>query len=309
MEVTLTGATGRIGQSLVAALTGRGDTVTVLSRDPDRAHATLGVPAVAWDPKGGPAPVSALEGRDAVIHLAGEDVGQRWTKTVRREILESREQGTRNLVAGIAAAGRRPRVLVSASASGVYGAHGDEPVDESFPPGDDYLAQVCVVWEREAERAEEHGLRVVRMRTGIVLSPDAGALSKMMLPARLGVNGPVAGGGQYVPWIHLEDVVGLYLAALDGETWSGPVNTSAPAPVTNRSFARALGRVLRRPAFAPVPGFAIRALYGEMSTIVVNGVNMVPRRAQELGYRFAHAEVTAALAATLDRPVPAAAAA
>jgi hypothetical protein len=309
MEVTLTGATGRIGESLVAALTARGDRVTVLSRDPDRANAALGVPAVRWDPKGGPAPVSALEGRDGVIHLAGEDVGQRWTKAVRRELLDSREQGTRNLVAGIAAAERRPRVLVSASASGYYGPHGGEPVDEGFPPGDDYLAQVCLAWEREAERAEEHGLRVVRMRTGIVLSPDAGALSKMMLPARLGVNGPVAGGGQYLPWIHLDDVVGLYLAALDGEAWSGPVNMSAPVPVTNRAFARALGRVLRRPAFAPVPGFAIRALYGEMSTIVVNGVNMVPRRAQELGFRFAHPEVTAALAATLGRPVPAAAAA
>ena len=308
MEVTLTGATGRIGQSLVAALTARGDTVTVLSRDPDRANATLGVPAVRWDSKGGPAPASALEGRDAVVHLAGEDVGQRWTKQVRQEILDSREQGTRGLVAGIAATERRPRALLSASASGCYGPHGGEPVDESFPPGDDYLAQVCVVWEREAERAEDHGLRVVRMRTGIVLSPDAGALSKMMLPARLGVNGPVAGGGQYVPWIHLDDVVGLYLAALDGgDAWTGPVNLSAPAPVTNRAFARALGRVLRRPAFAPVPGFAIKTLYGEMSTIVVNGVNMVPRRAQELGYRFAHHEVTAALAATLGRPVSAAA--
>lgn len=307
MEVTLTGATGRIGQSLVAALTARGDTVTVLSRDPDRANATLGAPAAGWDPKGGPAPATALEGRDAVVHLAGEDVGQRWTKAVRREILESREQGTRNLVAGLAATTQRPRVLLSASASGYYGPHGGEPVDESFPPGDDYLAHVCAAWEREAERAQEHGLRVARMRTGIVLSPDAGALSKMMLPARLGVNGPVAGGGQYVPWIHLEDVVGLYLAALDGEAWAGAVNVSAPAPVTNRAFARALGRVLKRPAFAPVPGFAIKTLYGEMSTIVINGVNMVPRRAQELGFRFAHGEVTAALAATLDRDVPAAA--
>ncbi len=299
MRITLTGATGRIGQGLVGVLTARGDEVTVLSRDPERATRTLDVAAVNWDPKSGPAPLNALEGRDAIVHLAGEDVGQRWSKTVRQEILDSREQGTRNLVAGIAAAADPPRVLVSASASGFYGPHGDEPVDESFPAGDDYLAHVCEVWEREALAAQEHGLRVAVMRTGIVLSPDAGALSKMLPPFKAGVGGPVAGGRQYMPWIHVDDVVGLYVAAVDDASYTGPVNVSAPAPVTNAEFSKALGKALRRPAFSPVPTFALKALYGEMSTIVVNGVNMVPRRAEEHGFRFAHPEVGEALTATL----------
>jgi len=301
MKVTLTGATGRVGQSLVGALRARGDEVTVLSRDPDRATQRLGVPAVGWEPKAGPAPAAALTGRDAVVHLAGEDVGQRWTKAVRQEILDSRELGTRYLVAGIEAAADRPRVLVSASASGYYGPRGAEPVDESEPAGDDYLAHVCQVWEREADAAAAAGLRVVKLRTGVVLSPDAGALSKMLPPFKLGVGGPVAGGKQYLPWIHLDDVVGLYLMAIDRDDVSGPVNTSAPRPVTNGEFSKALGRALHRPAFSPVPGFALRALYGEMSTIVLNGVNMVPRRAEQLGYRFAHPEVDEALTATLSR--------
>jgi hypothetical protein len=301
MRITLTGATGRIGETLVAALKARGDEVTVLSRNPERATQRLDVPAVNWDPKSGPAPLNALEGRDVVVHLAGEDVGQRWTKSVRQEILDSREQGTRNLVAGIAAAADRPKALVSASASGIYGPHGAEPVDETAPAGDDYLAHVCEVWEREALAAQAHGLRVAVLRTGIVLDAHGGALSKMLTPFKAGVGGPVAGGRQYMPWIHLDDVVGLYLAAIDGPDWSGPINVSAPTPVTNAEFSKALGKAIRRPAFSPVPKFALSALYGEMSTIVVNGVNMVPRRAEQLGYRFAHPEVGEALTATLRK--------
>jgi len=304
MRVTLTGATGRIGRSLVEALTGRGDDATVLTRDPDGARAKLpaGVEAVRWDPKAGPAPAEALSGRDAVVHLAGEDVGQRWSGKVKQEILDSREQGTRNLVAGIAAAEPRPRVLVSASAAGYYGPHGDEPVDERAPAGDDFLADVCVRWEREAGAAEALGLRVVTMRTGIVLDAEGGALSKMLPPFRLGAGGPVAGGKQYMPWIHLDDVVGLYLRAIDDERWSGPVNVSAPHPVTNKAFSKALGRALKRPAVSPVPAFALKALYGEMSMIVLNGVNMVPARATgELGYTFAHPELDEALSSTLAR--------
>ena len=156
-------------------------------------------------------------------------------------------------------------------------------------------------WEREADRAEELGLRVVKLRTGIVLDAQGGALSKMITPFKLGVGGPVAGGKQYMPWIHLDDVVGLYLAAIDGPDWSGPINVSAPTPVTNAEFSKALGKAIRRPAFSPVPKFALSALYGEMSTIVVNGVNMVPRRAEQLGYRFAHPEVVEALTATLRK--------
>ena len=301
MRVTVTGATGRIGLSIVEALRARGDEVTVLSRNPERARQNLpaGVDAVAWDPKTGPAPVEALQGRDAIVHLAGEDVAQRWSAKVKEEIRSSREAGTRNLVEGIARAEPQPRALVSASASGYYGPHGDEPVDEDAPPGDDFLAQVVVAWEREARRAEEHGVRVALMRTGVVLSPDAGALKKMLPPFRLGAGGPVASGRQYMPWVHLDDVVGLYLRAVDDESWSGPINVVAPGAVTNRDFSKALGKALKRPAVAPVPGLALKLLYGEMSQIVLTGVNMVPRRAQELGYDFRHPHVREALEATV----------
>jgi uncharacterized protein (TIGR01777 family) len=301
MRVTVTGATGRIGLSLADALRARGDEVTVLSRSPARARARLpaGVEAIGWEPSAAAAPAAALSGRDAVVHLAGEDVAQRWTRKAREAIRSSRETGTRHLVAGLAAADPRPRALVSASASGLYGARGDEPVDEDEPPGDDFLAQVVVAWEREARRAEDLGLRVAIMRTGVVLSRDAGALRRMLPPFRLGIGGPVAGGRQYLPWVHLDDVVGMYLAALDDDRWSGPVNVVAPGAVTNREFSKALGRALRRPAIAPVPALALRLLYGEMSRIVVTGVHMVPRRAQALGYRFRHPEVREALEATL----------
>lgn len=297
MRIAITGATGRIGSHLVDRLRARGDEVTVLSRG-ERAG------AVRWDPLGGPAPTDALTGRDAVVHLAGEDVAQRWRDDVRRRIRESRETGTRNLVAGIAAVpeAQRPRVLVSGSASGYYGPReGDEEVTESDPPGTDFLAEVCVAWEREARRAEDHGLRVVRVRTGVVLDREGGALAKMLPPFRMGVGGPVAGGRQWMPWIHADDEVGILLAALDGAEWSGPVNASAPNPVTNAQFSKALGRALHRPAVAPVPGLAIRALYGEMAQIVTTGVRMVPRRATELGYVFAHPEVDEALRAALAR--------
>jgi uncharacterized protein (TIGR01777 family) len=303
MRVTLTGATGRIGQSIVAALRDRGDDVTVLTRDPARAVQVLGrdVDAVAWDPAAGPAPAEALSGRDAVIHLAGEDVGQRWTAQVKRDIRQSRELGTMNLVAGLRATDQRPAVLVSASASGYYGARGPEPVDESGPAADDFLARVVQAWEREAAAAEELGMRVARLRTGVVLDKDGGALGKMLPPFRLGVGGPVAGGAQYIPWIHRADVVGLYLAAVDGgDAWSGAINASAPNPVTNKDFSRELGRALKRPGFFPVPGLAVKALFGEMSSIVTGGVNMVPRRATDLGYRFRHPEVGEALRSALD---------
>lgn len=299
MKVTLTGATGRIGSRLVEELKERGDEVTVLSRSPERARSALGVEAVGWEPLAGPAPMSALRGRDAVVHLLGEDVGQRWTAEAKGRIRASRELGTRNLVAGLREADPRPRALVSASGSGYYGAHGDEVVDETAPAGDDFLAQVCVAWEREAEAARELGLRVVTVRTGIVLDAGGGALAKMLPPFKAGVGGPIAGGRQFMPWIALDDEVGIYLAALDGEEWSGPVNAAAPAPVTNRAFAKALGRALHRPALAPVPGFAIKALFGEMSQVVTTGVRMVPARAQELGYAFRYPELEGALRAAL----------
>ncbi|HWI74778.1 MAG TPA: TIGR01777 family oxidoreductase, partial [Baekduia sp.] len=226
MNVTVTGATGLIGSKLVRVLRDRGDDVTVLSRSPEKAQATLGVPAVAWDLMAGAAPAEALAGRDAVVHLAGEPVAQRWNDKVKQRILESREAGTRNVVDGLrAVAAEGPRTLVSASAVGYYGPHGDEPVPESTPPGADFLAGVCVAWEREAGVAEtELGLRVVTIRTGVVLDKDGGALAKMLPPFRLGAGGPVAGGAQYLPWIHVDDLVALYLRALDDPSWNGAYN-------------------------------------------------------------------------------------
>jgi len=299
MKITVTGATGLIGVRLVRALRERGDAVTVLSRDPSGAAARLGVEAVGWDPVAGPAPEVALSGRDAVVHLAGEPVAQRWSDDVKRRIHVSREIGTRNLVDGIAAAAQRPTVLVSSSAVGYYGKRGDERVPESTPPGSDFLANVCVAWEREARRAETLGVRVALVRTGVVLDADGGALAKMLLPFKLGLGGPVAGGHQYMPWIHADDLVALYLAALDGDDWRGPLNAAAPEPVTNAAFSKALGRALRRPAVAPVPGFAVKLLYGEMAEIVTEGQRAVPERPLALGFTFAHPDLDEALRETL----------
>jgi len=299
MKVTLTGATGYVGSRLVDALTARGDEVTVLSRDAPRARRRLGVEAIDWDPAAGPAPVAALAGRDAVVHLAGEPVGQRWNAAVKQRIRDSREHGTRQLVAGLAAAEQRPARLVCASASAFYGPHGTEVVDETSPAGRDWLADVCVRWEREADGAVQLGMSVVKIRTGITLDAGSGALASMLAPFKLGVGGPVAGGRQYVPWIHRDDLIGMYLRAIDAARFSGPVNGSAPEPVTNRDFSRALGRALHRPALVPVPGVVARLMVGEVAKYALTGVRMVPGRAPELGYTFRFADIDGALADTL----------
>jgi uncharacterized protein (TIGR01777 family) len=299
MNVTITGATGLIGSRLVRALRARGDDVTVLSRSPAKAWTALGgdVEAVAWDPMAGPAPAEALRGRDAVVHLAGEPVAQRWDDRARRAIRESREVGTANLVAGLGEVeqAERPGVLVSASAVGYYGPRGDELVTEATPPGDDFLAGVCVAWEREADAAAGLGVRVVKIRTGVVLDKSGGALGRMLPPFRLGVGGPVAGGRQYMPWIHVDDLAGLYLRAADDASWSGAYNGSAPEPVTNRELSKALGRALHRPAIAPVPAFAIKLLYGDMAEVVTEGQRAVPERALAGGFTYAFADLDAAL--------------
>ena len=300
MRITITGATGLVGSRLVAALKGRGDEVTALSRDPVRATERLGVSAERWDPLAAPAPAEALAGREGVIHLAGEPVAQRWSEEARERIRSSRVQGTSNLVAGLEAADPRPRVLVSASASGIYGDRGPEELDEESSTGEDFLAEVCAGWEAAAEKAERLGLRVTEIRTGIVLDAGGGALAKMLPPFRLGVGGPVAGGHQYMSWIHVDDLVGMYLAALDGEDWSGPVNGCAPGAVTNAEFSHALGRALHRPAVLPVPGLALRAMYGEMASIVTGGQRIVPSRAQARGYRWGHDDLDQALRSTLS---------
>ncbi len=287
-----------IGRAVVSALRERGDEVTALSRDAARAAADLGVPAEQWGaPNEEAAPAAALRGRDAVVHLLGEPIAQPWNDDVKRKIRESRSLGTRNLVAGLRALpeGERPRVLVSQSAVGYYGDRGDERIDESAAAGDDFLAKVTADWEAEARTAEELGLRVVITRTGVILSESGGALEKMLPFFKLGIGGPVAGGDQYMPWVHLDDVVGAIAFALDTESARGPINVAAPEPATNKELSRTLGRVLRRPAFAPVPALAVRTLYGEMAMIVTTGQRAVPARLTELGYDFRQPDLEDAL--------------
>lgn len=302
-RVTITGATGLIGRSLVDALQTQGAEVTVLSRDPSRARERFAadeaspVQAFAWDLMREPAPAEALSGRDAIVHLAGENIAQRWSAKVRQAIRQSRLESTSNLVRGIAACppAQRPGVLVSASAVGYYGAHGEEPIDEGAPPGEDFLAQVCVAWEAAAQAASELGVRVVRLRTGVVLDRSGGALAKMLPAFALGFGGPIAGGHQYVSWIHREDVVGIVLAALRDERFTGPVNATAPEPLTNREFSKALGRALHRPALMPLPGAALRVRYGQMAQILTSGARVLPAEALVLGYEFRYPRLEQAL--------------
>jgi uncharacterized protein len=304
-RVVVTGATGTIGRAVCRALAERGDQVVALSRDRDRAQQALGseIEVAAWpSPSEQPSPASALSGSDAVIHLLGEPVDQRWTEEAKARIRESRVGSTGMLVAALRELpdGERPRVLVSQSATGFYGARGDQELAENAPPGKDFLATVVVDWEEQAAAAGDL-LRVVTTRTGVVLAPSGGALAKMLPPFRLGIGGPVAGGGQYVPWVHVDDVVAALLFCLDHDEIRGPVNLTAPTPVTNAELSRALGRVLHRPAVVPVPGFALRLMYGEMAEIVTTGQRVVPAALRQLGFEFRHTELEAALRDVLAR--------
>ena len=299
MRVLITGATGTIGLALADALRARGDQIVALSRDPERGARVLGDGAEvhAWaDPDHAPPPAEALAGADAVVHLMGEPVAQRWTPEARQRIRDSRVLGTKMLVDGLrsVADADRPKVLVSQSATGFYGPRGDAPLDEHATAGGDFLAEVTVAWENEAQAAQSL-MRVVWTRTGVVLSPSGGALAKMLPFFKLGIGGPVAGGHQYVPWIHLDDVVGALIQCVDDPTAEGPVNLTAPNPVTNTELSKALGHALSRPAVLPVPGFAVKLLYGEMSEMVTSGQRVVPARLHQLGYEFHHPEVEPAL--------------
>jgi uncharacterized protein (TIGR01777 family) len=296
-RVVVTGATGLIGRAVVGALRDRGDAVVALSRDEARARERLGagVEVHAWpDPTSAPPPGDALAGADAVVHLLGEPIDQRWSEETKRRLRDSRVRGTRMLVEALAAlpGERRPAALVSQSASGYYGASDARPLDESSPAGGDFLARLVVDWEAEAAKAP---VRVTRTRTGIVLSSGGGALSTMLPFFRLGLGGPVAGGRQYVPWIHLDDVVAAMLRAVDDPGLEGAINVTAPNPATNAELSHTLGRVLRRPAFWPVPGLAVKLLYGEMSQLVTTGARVVPARLQAAGHSFRHPQLEDAL--------------
>jgi uncharacterized protein (TIGR01777 family) len=299
MRVLITGATGTIGLAVADSLRARGDQVVALSRDPERGQRVLGDGAEVhpWaEPTSAPPPAEALAGADAVIHLLGEPVAQRWTDEAKTKIRDSRVLATRQLVTGLKELSdpERPTVLVSQSATGYYGPRGEAPLDEDAAAGEDFLAEVVVAWEREAEAAAP-AMRVAYTRTGVVLSPSGGALAKMLPFFKMGLGGPVAGGHQYVSWIHLEDVVGALLCCVDEAAAEGPVNVTAPNPVTNTELSHALGRALGRPAFLPVPGLAVKLLYGDMSEMVTEGQRVVPARLRTLGYRFRHPDVEPAL--------------
>jgi uncharacterized protein len=280
-RVLVTGGTGLIGGELVVRLRAAGHTVTALGRDP--------------------ASADQLAAADAVVNLAGEPINQRWTSAAKGRIRDSRVVATRNLVAAITElpAEQRPAVLISQSATGYYGPREDEDLDEHAGPGADFLAGVVQDWEDEALVAQSAGVRVVLTRTGVVLSKDGGALKQMLPPFRLGIGGPIAGGGQWISWISLADVVGAIIFLIGEERASGPVNLTAPEPVRNREFSKALGKALHRPAVMPVPGLAMDLLYGEMSTIVTTGQRVLPAALIELGYCFEHASLTEALSKAL----------
>ena len=303
MRVLVTGASGFIGSAVCDALLARGDETVGLTRDPKRARD--GNPTVtwhAWNPAAERPPASALAGVDAVVNLIGESIDQRWTEDAKRRIRDSRERATKNLVDAISAADPRPKVLVSQSAVGYYGDRGEAVVDESTGPGSTFDAEVCVAWEAAAREAEKVGVRVVVVRTGLVLDPEHGLLKQLLLPFKLGVGGPLAGGAQYMPWIHVHDEIRLLLWALDTDQASGTYNAAAPNPVTNREFSKALGRVLGRPAVVPVPKLALRVRFGnELGEVAAGGQRTVPRRALDAGFEFRHPKLEPALGDLLRR--------
>jgi uncharacterized protein len=298
MRTLITGGSGLIGQALLPRL----ESAVVLTRDPARVGTRLGaVEMHAWEPETGPPPLAALRDVDIVFNLAGEPVAEgRWTAERKRRIRDSRVLGTRHLLAAIAEMERRPRVLVSASAVGYYGDRGDEELDESSAAGRGFLAKLCAEWEREALAATRLGVRVVCVRTGIVLAPGGGALARMLPPFRMGLGGPLAGGRQWMPWVHLEDVVGLLLHASRDDRVRGPVNAVGPRPVKNGELTRTLGLALHRPALLPVPRMLLRAALGEMSEILTASQRVFPRVAERHGYVFRYAELRDALGSILQ---------
>ena len=301
-RVGVTGASGFVGSALVARLRERGDAVLAITRRPEETHFPKDVSVRQVDLVAGQAPdiAAAIDGLDAVVHLAGESVAGRWTTRKKLAIHDSRTVSTRNIVQAIRACERPPRILVCASASGYYGSRGDDVLVESSQPGTDFLAQVCVDWEREAQRAEELGARVVCLRQGLVLAPHGGALAQMRPAFAAGAGGPLGSGAQWWPWISLADDVELAAFALDREGARGPINAVAPDVTTNARFSRALGHALRRPSLVLTPGLALRALLGEFAGSLLGSQLMLPARAEDLGFVWRHPSLEHALLDMLE---------
>src|SRR5437868_2801735 len=301
MRILVTGATGLIGRHLCQSLLDDGHTVIGLSRAPQKAS---GVPVTEmrrWDAMSGPPTDDTLAGVDAVIHLAGEPiVAQRWSDEQKRRIRDSRVVSTRNLVNGLRAMADKPAVFISSSAVGFYGDRGDEPLDEQSPAGRGFMPEVCRAWEQEAEQVTAAGIRLVLVRTGVVLSREGGALEKMRTPFKLGLGGKLGNGRQWFPSMHIDDIVGIYRYVLANGSVSGPINGTAPAPVTNAEFPRQFAEALHRPAFVSVPEFGLRAAMGEMAAVLLSSQRVLPNAVIAAGYRFRFATLAAALADLLD---------
>ncbi|MFO0964729.1 MAG: TIGR01777 family oxidoreductase [Gemmataceae bacterium] len=301
MRIFLAGGSGLIGSRLIHALHGRGDQVVLLTRRPEALTDSLGplCTLLKGDPMQEGDWMAEVAGCDAVINLTGEGVfNRRWRQWFRELIYTSRIKSTENIVQALARQphDKRPKVLVNASAIGYYGPTGDRELDESSPPGSDFLAQLCVDWEKAAQQATEHGVRLALVRVGLVLDPAGGALKKMIPPFKMFVGGPVGSGRQYVSWIHHEDMVGILLLALDNAAVAGPINATAPNPVTNRQLSKALGRALHRPSFFRTPGFMLRLMLGKVAGLITAGQRVLPTRVLELGYAFKFTDVDAAMA-------------
>ena len=299
MNITVTGATGFIGNRLVHELLQAGHSIHALGR-----KRNTGLPQAVrfseWRSTEAEPPSESLATADAIVHLAGEPVAQRWTPEAKQRIRSSRVDGTRNLVTALSKQARRPQVLVCASAIGYYGSRGDEVLTETSPPGRDFLAQVVVDWEQAARQAETLGIRVVPLRFGVVLGKDGGALPKMLPPFRLGLGGRLASGQQWMSWIHVEDVIGLIRFALENATARGPMNATSLHPATNAEFTQELAAALHRPAIFPVPRFALNLLFGEMAEVIVGSQRVLPKAAQTAGFQFQYPELRQALVGLLS---------
>ncbi len=297
MKCIVSGGTGFIGRKLVESLRSDGHYVAVWSRHPGK-EKRAAVEAFFWDPAQGEPAEESLNDFDAVVHLAGEPVAQRWTDEVKQRIRDSRVLGTRHLVDAIAKVRHRPSALICASAIGFYGPRGDEMLDEQSPAGKGYLAEVCQEWEREADRAQTLGLRVLKMRIGIALGSEGGAL-KAMLPAfRAFAGGTLGTGRQWMSWIQVDDLVAMFRRAVEGSA-SGVWNGTAPNPATNAQFTAALGKALGRPAFLQIPPVALRALFGEMADSMVTGARVLPKAAGADGFTWKYPDLESALRASI----------
>jgi len=295
MRVIVTGGTGFIGSKLCENLVAKGHEVVLFTRDASRSRDQIHpkIRVVSWAP--GAAWESWVDGAGAIVNLAGENIAQRWTEAAKQRIVASRVDAAARLSAAIEKAAVKPSVLVNAAAVGYYGPHGDETLDEDSPPGTDFLATTCVAWEEAAKKAEALGVRVALIRTGVVLGRDGGALAKMLPPFKMFAGGPIGNGEQWMSWIHRDDLVALFVFAMENPKARGPINGTAPNPVTMKEFAKALGRALHRPSLFPAPAAAVRLLLGEMATVVLDGQRVVPKKAEGLGFKFRFTEVDAAL--------------